>query len=180
MNAPDSAADQPATPPTTRAEVAKAEAPKESAPKDAVKPAADAKAAPKSEVAAPAARLRELTAGLLFLSESEAPLTVVELPKDAIMPDALRELAKLPADAPAEEWQVTDLLEPFSTAPEGADEATVKDAARFRSLLDFLTKDVQRTVGYKLGAGPKKPLFFIGRLPKTRAWLGLQTEVVET
>jgi hypothetical protein len=107
----------------------------------------------------------------LFLSESEAPFTVVELPKEAILPDALRELAHLPTDAAAEEWTITDLLTPF-TSPEQP------DAARYQALLTFLETKLTRAAAYKLGA-VKKSVFFIGRQPD-KSWLGVQTEAVET
>lgn len=122
--------------------------------------------------------LRGLIAGLLFLSESEAPLTVVTLPKEAILPDALRALAGLPADAPAEEWAVNDLLEPLATALPDADDFTREQATGFRAVLDFLEQQLQRAVAYKLGE-IRKPLFFIGRQPD-RSWLAVQTEAVET
>ena len=115
--------------------------------------------------------LRGLVANLLFLSESEAPFSVLELPKDAILPDALRTLAALPADAPAEEWTVADILTPF-TAPDQP------DAARYADLLAFMEKNLARAAAYKLGS-VKKPVFLIGRQPD-KSWLGLQTEAVET
>ena len=126
-----------------------------------------------------AAQLTALTANLLFLSESEAALTVIKLPKSAILPDALREVAHLPSDAPAEERPLADVLGPFTQAPEGADETAVLDAARYQALLDFLTTRLQRPVAYRLGADAKKALFFVGR-QANRTWLGVQTEVVET
>ena len=119
----------------------------------------------------PADALRRLVANLLFLSESEAPFTVLELPKDAILPDALRTLAGLPPDAPAEEWTVADILTPF-TAPDQP------DAARYVALLAFLQNHLVRAVAYKLGS-IKKPVFLIGRQPD-KSWLGVQTEAVET
>ncbi len=115
--------------------------------------------------------LKSLVEGLLFLSESEAPFTVTQLPKDAILPDALRELAQLPADAPAEEWAATDLLTPFTTPDQ-------PDAARYQALLAFLETKLTRAAAYKLGE-IKKPVFFIGRQPD-KSWLGVQTEAVET
>jgi hypothetical protein len=118
-----------------------------------------------------AEELRTLVAGLLWLSESEAPLTVIELPKDAILPDALRTLAHLAPDAAAEEWGIADLLS-GATAPDQP------DAARYGALLAFLETKLTRAVAYKLGE-IKKPLFFIGRQPN-KAWLGVQTETVET
>ncbi len=124
-------------------------------------------------------QLATLTAGLLFLSESEAALTVIRLPKSAILPDALREAAHLAPDALAEELPLVEVLGPFATAPEGADEVARQDAARYQALLDFLTARLQRPVAYRLGTDAKKALFFIGRQPN-RAWLGVQTEVVET
>lgn len=145
-------------------------------------------AAPPSEASAPssAARatsdkqpetsladeLRGLTMGLLWLSESEAPFSVLELPKNAILPDALRELLKLPPDAPAEEWTIEDLLTP-AAAPDQP------DAARYRALLVFLANKLTRPAAYKLGAEARKALFFIGRQPD-KSWLGAQTEAVET
>ena len=116
--------------------------------------------------------LRSLTAGLLFLSESESPFAVVELPKDAVLPDALRALVKLPPDAPAEEWTLADLLGP-AAAPDQP------DAPRYQVLLDFLMKQLTHAAAYKLGADAKKTVFFIGRQPD-KSWLGAQTEAVET
>lgn len=122
--------------------------------------------------------LRALTDGLLFLSESEAPLGVVMLAKDAILPDALRELVGLPADAPAEEWAVSDLLAPLAALPSAPDDAARHQAEGFGKVLDFLANRLQRAVAYKLGE-TEKAVFFIGRQPD-RSWLGVRTQAVET
>lgn len=134
-------------------------------------PPAETKPSATPAASTSADELRGFVTGLLFLSESEAPFTVVELPKDAILPDALRTMTSLPPDAPAEEWTVADILAPRL----GPDDP---DAARFRDLLTFLTTRLTRAVVYKLGS-VKKPVFFIGRQPD-KSWLGLQTEAVET
>ncbi len=138
--------------------------------------AAPAPAAPVTSSAAIflADELRALVQGLLFLSESEAPFTVLELPKEAILPDALRAAANVAPDAPAEEWTVADVLETRATA----DPADDPDAPRFRALQTFLETRLTHAVVYKLGE-IKKPVFFIGR-QTDRSWLAVQTEAVET
>lgn len=138
---------------------------------DAVKSAAEPAPAPSAQPGSLADELRGLVANLLFLSESEALFTVVELPADAILPDALRALATLPPDAPAEEWAVPDVLDAFAQPDQ-------PDAARYAALLKFLSKKLSRAVAYKLGT-VKKSVFFIGRQPDKR-WLGARTEAVET
>ncbi|MBC7448064.1 MAG: hypothetical protein H7330_08400 [Hymenobacteraceae bacterium] len=144
----------------------------------AVPPAAPTGELPPPALAALAEELRGLVEGMLFVSESEAPFTVVELPKDAILPDTLRTLAGLPADAPAEEWTVADVLTPRTVVEEGASADDRRAADRVRGLLDFLTRKLARGAVYKLGT-IKKPVFLIGRQPD-KTWLGVQTEAVET
>ena len=157
------------TPTTASAQDSSAPAPLPAAPAaiPVVNPRSSASPAP----AGLAAELSALVVGLLFLSESEAPFTLIELPKGAILPDALRPLVNLPSDAPTEEWTIGDVLTPC-TAPDQP------DAARFELLRKFLEEKLTRAVVYKLGE-VKKAVFFIGRQPN-KSWLGVQTAAVET
>ncbi len=142
-------------------------------------PAANEVAGPVTPKPRPLAEeLRGVVAELLFISESESPFSLVELPKDAILPDALRVLVDLPPDAPAEEWTIRDMLTPRTVIEEGAVDDDRGTAARFGAVQDFLEKKLAHSVAYKLGT-VKKTVFFMGRQPD-KSWLGLQTEAVET
>ncbi len=114
--------------------------------------------------------LRQLTAAVYWISESEAPLKVIELPPDAVLPDALRVLVELPPSAPAEEWSLADLLSPVADAPDGG---------ALRAIQTFLETRLTRASAYKVGGEARKYVFFLGRQPD-KAWLGVQTEAVET
>ena len=159
--APDSASAAP--PPAANPEPA-------AAPDSASPLAAAPAAAPGAGAAHLADDLRQLTADVYWISESEAPLKVVELPPDAVLPDALRALVELPPSAPAEEWSLADLLGPVAAAPDGDD---------LRAVQTFLETRLTRACAYKVGGEARKYVFFIGRQPN-KAWLGVQTEAVET
>lgn len=127
------------------------------------------------------ARLEEISAGLLFPSESDAPLTPFrwEAPEGTELgPEALLVTLGLPAGTRVETTTVADVLEPFtelSASPSPEDE---EDAKRFRAILDLLESALQETRAYRVGE-VDIDVYLLGKHPGG-GWMGLKTHAVET
>lgn len=125
--------------------------------------------------------LGQATSGLLFPSESDAPLTPYRFPgpKGAEpTPEALLRVEHLPSDTPVETITVADLFDPFQHADESASEEDQAEAARYRALVELLTRELTALRVYRVGE-VDIDVYVLGQ-DASGDWLGLKTHVVET
>jgi hypothetical protein len=114
--------------------------------------------------------LRKASKGLLFPSESDAPLepflweTGGNLTKDRI-----RELAGAEEGATVESLSLDDLLRTVSS----------EERAKFDKLATAVKQLVSGVKVYKVGDEPEKAVYVVGKTPDGK-WAGLKTSVVET
>lgn len=127
------------------------------------------------------ATLAHTTSGLLFPSESDAPLTPFhwEVPAGtALSPEALLVTLGLPAGTKVETTTVADTLGPFAEAGEGASPEDEADARRFQAIIDLLERELGELRVYRVGE-VDIDVYLLGQ-DASGAWLGLKTHAVET
>ncbi len=127
------------------------------------------------------ATLGKAAAGLLFPSESDAPLTPYTFAGPAgTEPTSAALLAAehLPSDTPVETITVADLFDPFAEAADGATAEDKAEAARYRAIVELLTHELTELRVFRVGK-VDIDVYILGKDPKG-AWLGLKTHVVET
>jgi hypothetical protein len=125
--------------------------------------------------------LEKATFGLLFPSESDAPLTPYCFPRPAgtePTPATLLAAEHLPSDTPVETITVADLFDPFGQPDESASEEDRAEAARYRELVEMLSRELTDLRVYRVGK-TDIDVYVLGRDPSGK-WLGLKTHVVET
>ena len=123
--------------------------------------------------------LARASAGLLFPSESDAPLTPYRWPRaGGPSPEALLDAEGFAQETHVEAFTVEDFFAGVAEAREGADAAERAEAARFRALVDLLTHELTLLRVYRVGV-VDVDAFILGRHP-SGAWLGLRTHLVET
>ncbi len=127
----------------------------------------------------PIAQLHRLTVGLIFISESEAPLTIVRVPPTESLAAALRAETHRPADTPVREQPLDEIFFERVAPGEGAGEIDVKQAPIYAALLAWLRKHVREARAVRVGAGAPQDLFLIGQTPDG-SWLGVRTTTVDT
>ncbi|WP_375418496.1 nuclease A inhibitor family protein [uncultured Hymenobacter sp.] len=125
------------------------------------------------------AQLQKLTAGLVFVSESEVPLEAVRFPAPAgaLTPEAARQLLSQPAGANG----TTSELSPF-LREHTADQGVLHDAAmsnRYKALQSFLKQELTGTQVYRFGSGPQLVAVALGQAPGGEL-LGFKTKVTQT
>jgi hypothetical protein len=127
----------------------------------------------------PERRLEAAAHGLLFPSESEAPLALYRWP-DAAEPSPAALLAREghPPETPVETTTVEGELGPLTTAAPGADAQDQADAGRWKALVDSLQRELAELRIYRVGR-VDIDLYVLGRAP-SGAWLGYKTHAVET
>ncbi|MBC6990291.1 nuclease A inhibitor family protein [Hymenobacter sp. BT491] len=140
----------------------------------------DAKAAP-AGAGAPAVteRLEKLTEGLLFMSESDAPLAAVhfEAPAGDLSNDALLKLVGEPAGTPVETQELTLFLRNHT-----ADKGILNDVAlanRFKALQMYMKQELQDAKVYRIGKGPTIQAYALGRTDDGQL-AGFKTVLTET
>jgi hypothetical protein len=114
--------------------------------------------------------LKKASKGLLFPSESEAPLEPF-LWEDGgkLTKDQLRELTGAEEGAAVEELSLDDLLQ---TVPS-------EDRPKFDKLASAVKQQVSGVKVYKVGDEPERAVYVVGKTPDGK-WAGLKTSVVET
>ncbi|MCK6586896.1 MAG: nuclease A inhibitor family protein [Polyangiaceae bacterium] len=118
--------------------------------------------------------LEEASSGLLFPSETDAPLTAIELSgahgADLSAEGLLKVLGR------AGETHVDELTpdELFAPLLEAGDD----DAAKYGRILELIKKELTDVRAYRVGT-TDIDIYLIGKHP-SGAWVGLQTRAVET
>lgn len=137
---------------------------------------------PPTEQVAPAApnaaQLSRLIEGLLFISESEAPLHVVQLPP---APDLAAAIHAVPALAglPLREQPLEEIFFERVAPSEGSGDIDIRQAPAYAALLAWLRTHVRDARAVRVGAGAPQELYLIGRTPDG-GWLGVRTTTVDT
>jgi hypothetical protein len=114
--------------------------------------------------------LRKASKGLLFPSETDAPLEPFAWEgSDKLTRKKLLELAGAEAGTAVEETTLDDLLR---SVPQ-------EDKARFDALRQALEGQLSGLKVYKVGGEAERQVYVVGKAPDGR-WAGLKTTVVET
>jgi plasmid stability protein len=115
--------------------------------------------------------LEKASKGLLFPSESEAPLKAFlwKGTGDNLTPDRVRELA---GAAKGESVEQTSLDELFATVP-------AEDRPQFDKLAAAIKGQLSGVKVYKVGDEAERQVYVVGKTSDGQ-WAGLKTTVVET
>ncbi len=124
-------------------------------------------------------QLQKLTAGLSFISESDAPLEAVSYaaPAGTLAPAALLKVLGEPAGTPARTQELTQFLGQHT-----ADNGVLHDAAlanRYKALQVYLKQELDGVQVYLVGAGPQIHAYALGRDANGRL-AGFKTVLTQT
>jgi hypothetical protein len=122
--------------------------------------------------------LKEASAGLLFMSESEYPFEAVRLGVVEPTPASLRQLSGGEADAPVETRSLEDFFRIAASEEEWRSFAERADAKKYQALAALLKENLKHVKAYRVGS-VNIPVYLIGQSAQGN-WLGLSTRVVET
>lgn len=125
------------------------------------------------------ATLRDMTQGLVYMSEGDAPLEPVSFaaPAGGLTDAALAQLAGLPADTQVEKQELTYFLRNH-TADNGV-LGNPELANRFKGLQMYLKQELSGTQVYRLGTGPQVPVLVLGEAEGGKL-MGFKTVLTET
>ncbi len=122
--------------------------------------------------------LREASAGLLFMSESEYPFEVVRPGADEPTPASLRQLSGGAADAPVETRSLEDFFRIAISEEDWRSAEERATAKKYQALVALLKENLMNVKAYRVGS-INIPVYLIGQSAQGN-WLGLSTRVVET
>ncbi len=147
-------------------------------PASAAASAAKASAAPDSNDAT-LAQVQKLAEGLVFRSESDAPLDAVSYaaPTGELSDAQLLQALGEPADAKVEKVELTHFLRNH-TADSGK-AGSESNANRFKALQFYLKQELDGTQVYRIGTGPQVHAYALGRDVAGRL-AGFKTVLTET
>ncbi|MDF7811221.1 nuclease A inhibitor family protein [Hymenobacter sp. YC55] len=125
------------------------------------------------------AQLQQLTQGLVFMSESDAPLEPVSYPAPSgeLTDATLLKLLGEPADTKVEAKELTVFLRNHT-----ADQGVLGDPAqanRFKALQMFMKQELQDTKVYRVGSGPQVKAYALGKTEDGKL-AGFKTVLTET
>jgi histidine triad (HIT) family protein len=125
------------------------------------------------------AQLQSMTAGLNFISESDAPLEPVsyDAPAGDLPTTALLQLLGEPAGAKVEKVELTQFLRNH-TADNGVT-GNVTTANRFKALQMYLKQELDGVQVYRIGTGPQVHAYALGRDVAGKL-VGFKTVLTET
>jgi hypothetical protein len=123
--------------------------------------------------------LRELTRGLLFMSESDYPFEVVRWEGiEELTPEHLRRTAGGDPASPVEERAVADFFRVAAGEQEWKGAAELASARKYQSLMRLLENNLRDVRAYRVGA-VNISVYVVGKSVEGN-WLGVSTRVVET
>ncbi|WP_311136887.1 nuclease A inhibitor family protein [Hymenobacter sublimis] len=142
-------------------------------------PEANDAAAPAATSDATLHQLQQLTQGLEYMSESEAPLEAVSYPAPAgaLTDAALATLAGVPAATQVEKQELTYFLRNH-TADNGV-LGNPELANRFKALQMYLKQELNNVQVYRFGSGPQVPVLVLGEADGDKL-AGFKTVLTET
>lgn len=123
--------------------------------------------------------LKQLTDGLLFMSESDYPFeTVYWEGNTELNSQYLRKLSDQPDDAPVEVRSVDDFLRGVGSELTWKGGQQLVVAKDYQALVQYLKENLDDLKVYRIGE-VNIPVYIVGRT-KNGNWVGLSTRVVET
>ncbi|MBX0290025.1 HIT domain-containing protein [Hymenobacter sp. HSC-4F20] len=124
-------------------------------------------------------QLQQLTQGLVYMSESDAPLEPVSYPAPAggLTDAALAQLAGVPAGTTVEKQELTHFLRNH-TADKGV-LGNPELANRFKALQMYLKQELNGVQVYRFGSGPQVPVLVLGEAEGGKL-AGFKTVLTET
>lgn len=124
--------------------------------------------------------LKQLTAGLLFMSETDQPFQVIDLgPQTEITPEQLRSLtAGAGAHTPVTTQSLADFFRAATATPAWKQGAELETARRYQRLVRWLPENLTELQVYRVGE-IDVTVYILGR-SNAGHLLGLSTRVVET
>jgi histidine triad (HIT) family protein len=125
------------------------------------------------------AQLQKMTAGLSFISESDAPLEAVsyDAPAGDLPNSALLQLLGEPAQAKVEAIELTQFLRNHT-----ADNGVLGDvtlANRYKALQMYMKQELEGAQVYRVGTGPQVHAYALGRDAAGKL-IGFKTVLTET
>jgi hypothetical protein len=125
------------------------------------------------------ARLREATDGLMWMSETDAPVDVfVWDGPTPFSPEALRAHAGIASGVPVEEMELERFFRNATTPQDWHEAAEQEQVRRFTALRDLLHSELRDVRVWRFG-DTAKDVYVVGRAPDG-TYLGISTKVVET
>jgi hypothetical protein len=123
--------------------------------------------------------LKKASQGLMFKSETDAPLEAFEWPGQEGKPDKARvlELAGLPASTPVKTTSLDAFFREATEEQDWMDEQERAEAQRFGQLVQALKDNLADVKVFNAGRA-EKDVFIVGRAGD--GWAGLSTKMVET
>lgn len=126
-----------------------------------------------------AAKLKQVSEGLLFSTESDAPFEVEEWKMQGqLTPTKLLQLTEHPPDAPVEVASVDEFFAIATQAENWHDEEERETVQRFQNLVSILKQNLSNIQVYRVGK-INIDAYIIGVTPNGD-WMGLSTQLVET
>lgn len=123
--------------------------------------------------------LKHLTAGLLFMSESDYPFEVVYWKElSEISPEYLRGLTGEKEDTPVETVGVDQFFRVVLSEESWRTEESLREAKQYQRLVQVLKDNLEGLTVYRVGQ-INIPVYIVGRAASGN-WLGISTRVVET
>lgn len=137
-------------------------------------------AAMNEETSALMTRFKEATAGLLWMSEIDAPLEVIHWPPSVLelSKERLLELTNHSLTTPVEVVAVDDFFAGATEEQDWFGEEERAIAQRYRDLVTMLKQSLSNLQGYRVGA-VNIDLYMVGQTT-SGDWVGLATQAVET
>ncbi|HZH31768.1 MAG TPA: nuclease A inhibitor family protein [Pyrinomonadaceae bacterium] len=123
--------------------------------------------------------LRELTRGLLFMSESDYPFEIVRWEGvEELTPEHLRRIVGVDPASPLEERTIADFFRVAAGEQEWKGGAELASARKYQSLMRLLEDNLRDVRAYRVGA-VNIGVYVVGKSVEGN-WLGVSTRVVET
>lgn len=124
--------------------------------------------------------LQQATEGLLFLSETDAPLVPFFWPQEnpvKITPEVLLPLAGVAIDAPVKPVKLDAFFRPATKEEDWHNDEERAEAKRFQDLVKTLKSTLKDVVVFRVGE-TKIDVFIVGVIEG--GYAGLKTQIVET
>lgn len=126
-----------------------------------------------------AAKLKQASEGLLFLSESDAPFEIISWPAQGeLTPAKLLQLTNHPPDAPLEMLAVDDFFALATQEEDWHDEEERETVKGFQNLVSVLKQNLSQLQVYRVGS-IDIDAYIIG-VTSGGGLAGLSTKLVET
>ena len=124
-------------------------------------------------------RLRAASAGLLFPSETDAPLEPFELASPTLAPQAILQAGSYPAGTAVTSRDIDSFFAPATTPRDWHSPAEQEAVRQFQALVALLKQQLQDLQVYRVGESGTIDVYIVGRAADG-ALIGLRTHVVET